>query len=99
LNSNVNSALRIELFTVASTLSYPQPGLQFVQDDDNDRNDDDGGGSGGGGTSTTATSWAVLAHAWMSASLTNTFASPSHRRDNGGGGDNNGGDKVGRHPK
>jgi hypothetical protein len=62
-------------FLHVAPLSYPQPGLRHVWDDDNDWDDDDGGG-GSGGVSTTAPSWAVLAHAWPSASLTNAFASP-----------------------
>ncbi len=88
-------------FLRVAPLSYPQPGLQRVRDDDDDRDDDDGGGGGGGGggASTTATSWAILAHAWLSASLTDAFASPNHRRDNGGGGDDDWGDEVGRRPK
>ena len=85
-------------FLRVAPLSYPQPGLRRVRDDDDDRDDDDGGGGGGGGASTTATSLAVSAHAWLSASLTNVFASPSHHRDNGGGDNNDGRDKVGRSP-
>ncbi len=80
-------------FLHVAPLFYPQPELRRVRDDVNDRDDDDGGGSGGGGASTTATSWAVSAHAWLSASLTDVFASPSHPRDNGGGGDYDGGDR------
>jgi hypothetical protein len=88
-------------FLPVAPLSYPQPGLQRVRDNDNNRDVEDGGGGGGGagGASTTATSWAVSAHAWLSASLTNAFASPNHCRDNGGSGNNNGGDKVGHCPK
>ncbi len=68
-------------------------------DNNGNHNDDEGGGSGGGSALTTGTSWAILAHAWLSASLTDAFASPSHRRDNGGGGNNNERDEVGRRPK
>jgi hypothetical protein len=87
-------------FLRVAPLSYPQPGLQRVRNDEDDHNvNNGGGGGGGGGASTTATSWAVSAHAWLSASLTNAFASPSRRRDNGGGGDDDEGNEVSRRPK
>ncbi len=78
-------------------LALYQGNLCHIRDnDDNDPDDDHGGG--GGGASTTATSWAVSAHAWLNARLTNAFSSLSCCRDNGSGGDNDGGDEIGRRP-
>jgi hypothetical protein len=74
--------------------------LRRIRGDDDDDRDDDVCGGGGGGASATATSWAVSAHAWLNARLTDSFASPSCRRGNGGGDsdDDDGGGEVGHRP-